>query len=92
MRTTMSSSPGQQAANSGSDWRQYPFIPGSEADPFYGFSEPCHSGGYYDSCQRTRIGFPMHPVIDLDKYGDSNDSPDDSNGSVEISTVVSFAN
>ena len=33
----------------------------------------------------------MHPVIDLDKYGDSNDSPDDSNGSVEISTVVSFA-
>ena len=84
----MSSSPGQETGNSGSDWCQYQFIPGSDADPFYGFSEPCHSGGYFDSCQRTRIGFPMHPVIGIDKYADNSD---DSSGSVEISTMVSVA-
>ena len=36
---------------------------------------------------RIRTGFPMHPVIDIDKYAGSSD---DSSGSVEISTVVSL--
>ena len=73
-----SSPRGQQTDNS-QQWRQHQFIPGSEADPFYGFNaEP--SGSYYDSTHHTRIEFPT-PVLDPDSYIDSD--VDDS--SVEIS-------